>query len=260
MSQLNDAVMKSFEMFPNFCRPMNSKKRVRSIHFSPDGEQLVASINNRVLELYSCDAGQQTNVIHLLKHGNSVVKYLNGNETVVVGSEGLVKGDFCARELDLNNNKFVVEYTGLKAPAVSLAVNTQKKYFMTGSLDKAALLFDFRNRAPVKSRLNLKSVPMVALHPTTDLCAMVFEDHRIELHDIRCLDYGPFCTFKLNPDHSRWNSLKFSTDANQLLMSSNSTKIRVVNSYTGALQEVFGSKFAHFAVPSFAQYFPINCS
>lgn len=235
--------MSSFNMFPNFRRPINNPdKRIQSIKFSPDSEQLVAASNQRTLELYSCNTGQQENTFRLYKHGVSVVDFIDANNKVLVGSIGAMKGDYGIRALDMTKNEFATNYTGHTKPSMSLAVDRGQRFFVSGSHDRTVQLFDLRTPHAESGRTNLSSAPLVALHPQTELLAVALDDSRIELHDLRCLSYGPFTTFRLNHDQIKWTSLKFSPNGNQLLVSSDSSKIRLLNSFTGIIQRVFGCK------------------
>lgn len=240
---LTDKLMGQFEMFPNFHRPINnSDLRILWIKFSPDGEQLIAASNKRTIELYNCNSGQQAKFFQPTKHGISCIDYMDSNDVVLVGSYA-VKGDYAVRELNLVKNVYGSCYTGQRAPACSLDVDRERKYFITGGFDKTAMLFDFRIPTAQVSCSDLAGAPLVALHPKTAICALALDNNRIELYDLRAMNLGPFSIFKLNTDNVKWTSLKFSPDGRQMLISTDSSKIRVINSFTGVIQEVFGSKF-----------------
>lgn len=240
---LTDILMSQFEIFPNFHRPINNpKKRIVSIKFSPSGDKLLAASNKRTLDLYNCNTAQQESYFELYKHGNSVIDYMDSDDTVLIGSCA-VGGDYAIRELNMTKNKYDACYTGHSAPAVSLAVNGEKKYFISGGHDKSALVFDFRVPSAQVSLADLPCWPLVALHPKVDICALGLENNRIELYDLRSLDHGPFCVFRLNVESIKWTNLKFSSDGKQLLISSNSSKIRLIDSFNGVVQKDFCSKF-----------------
>lgn len=84
-----------------------------------------------------------------------------------------------------------------------------------------ALLFDIRNPTAQLSYSELSDVPLV----------------------VRGVNFGPFAVLKLNLDNVKWTSLKFSRNGKQLLISSDTSNIRVINSITAAVEEIFGSKF-----------------
>lgn len=241
---LTPDMLASYRMFQNFRRPApNDDKRMMSIKFSADGERLVAASNKRTLELYNCNTGLQENYFHMYKHGMSVIEYMEASDQILVGSIGVTKGDFAVRELNMTKNQFATSYIGHQRPSVSLAVNLEQKLFVSGGFDKSALLFDFRIPAAQLSLVNLPSVPLVALHPKTDnLCAIGLEDNRIELHDLRFL-HQPFTTFKFNKEPIKWINLKFSTQGDQLLISTDSSKVRIVNSFLGNVQAHLDSKY-----------------
>lgn len=242
--ELTNDCLARFEMFPNFRRQVNNADlRIASLKFSSDGEKLVVASNQRTLELYNCNTGLQENYFHLYKHGMSVIDYMDSADTILVGSVGATKGDYAVRALNMSTNKFLTNYIGHNRPSVSLAVKSENNLFVSGGFDKAALLFDFRIPKAQISLDGLPSVPLVALHPATDnLCAVGLEDNRIGLHDLRFLNYTPFTVFKLNPDQCKWISMKFSSDGDQILISTNSTKVQLINSFLGTNQMVITSK------------------
>lgn len=241
--ELTDELMCRFQMFTNFHRPINSHDlRILWIKFSPDGRSLIAGSNKRTIQLYNCNTGQQENYFRLWKHGIGAIDYMDSNDMVLVGSHAS-KGDYAVRELNMTKNVYdATSYIGHSAPVCSMAVNREKKYFVTGGYDKAAMVFDFRVPDAQNIRSDFPCPPLVALHPTTTICALGIDNNRIELYDLRSMKMGPFSIFKMNMDNAKWTNVKFSPDGKQLLISSSATKIRVINSVNGAIQEVFGSK------------------
>lgn len=126
-----DTYMSSFNMFPNFRRPINNPdKRIDTIKFSPDGERLIAASNQRTLELYNCNTAQQENLFQLYKYGVKVVDFIDSNNSVLVGSTGGVKNDYGIRLLDMKRNEFKTIYTGHTNTAISLAVSLEQKLFV----------------------------------------------------------------------------------------------------------------------------------
>lgn len=247
-----DNFMRNFNIFPNFRRPYNNDDlRIKSIKFSEDGETLISANNQRTVEFYNCNTAQQVRSINVFKYGVSVIDFLDANDKILVGSEVAVRGVYEIRELNMTNQKYETCYLGHSKPSVSLSVNTANKVFLSGGLDNSLMLFDFRTRGAEVTRNNLSGVPLVALHPWTDLCAVALDDSRIEMYDLRGLNYGPFSSFKLNYDQTKWTSMKFSSNAKQILIGSNSSKIRIINSYTGAVEQVFGSKLVIFCLVIF---------
>lgn len=239
---LSDKLLGQFEMFPNFHRPVNNPdNRIFWLKFSPDGEHLIAASNKRNIGLYDCNTGLRSNSFTLTKHGMSCIDYMDSNDVVLVGSNA-VKNDYAVRELNFTKNCYGTCYTGHSLPAIRIDVNREKKYFITSGYDKCAMLFDFRVQAAQLSCSNLPCPPLVALHPTSSICAMAFDNYRIEIYDLRSMNLGPFSIFKLNTEHVKWTSLKYSPDGQQLLISSNGSTIRIINSFTGVIQEVFGCK------------------
>lgn len=244
-TELNDELIAQFQMFPNFYRPINDdERRIDWIRFSPSGEKLVAASNRHSLDLYNCNTAEREQFFDLQKHGVSTLEFIDSDDTILTGSIGRIKFDYALRELNLTKKVYGVCYFGHSLPVKSLAVNSKKNYFVSGGHDKIALLFDLRNPTAQMHCTGLPEAPLVALHPTTDICALALENNRVELYDLRAMNYGPFAILRLNVDHVKWTSLKFSSNGKQLLISSNTSKIRIINSFNGVVQEVYGSKFS----------------
>lgn len=243
--ELNDFLIGQFEMFPNFYRPFNNpKKRVRSIKFLPSGDKLVAVTNQRSIELWNCCTASQVNQFNMYKYGISTMDVLDTDETLLIGSHA-IKGDYAIRELNMTRKEYTQQFIGHAAPCTSLAVNCEKQYFISVGYDKSMLVFDFRIPDPQISCPNLPSVPLLALHPTTDICALACDNNQIDMMDLRFIN-GPFCRFKLNTDNVKWTHFKFSPTGEQLLVSSNGSIIRVINSFNGAVQGNYDGRFPFF--------------
>lgn len=248
-TELNDELMIQFQMFPNFYRPVNDdEKRIHWIKFSRNGEKLVAASNRHTLDLYNCNTSQRETYFDLRKHGIGTLDFMDANDTVLISSSGHLRRDFSLRELNMVKKEYQTCYFGHAAPVKSMAINLEKKYFVSGGHDKMALLFDTRNPTAQVACTDLSDAPLVALHPGTDVCALALDNNRIEMFDLRAMNFGPFCVLKLNVDNVKWTSLKFSPNGKQLLISSNTSKIRVIDSIDGTVQEVFGSKWVFFIV------------
>lgn len=244
-TELNDDLMAQFQMFPNFYRPINDdERRINWIKFSRSGEKLVAASNRHSLDLYNCNTAQRETYFDLQKHGIGTLDFIDSDDTVLIGSIGRIKYDYALRELNMTKKEYGASYYGHAAPVKSVSINAKKNYFVSGGYDKTALLFDLRNPTAQIHCTDLTDVPLVALHPTADICALALDSTRVELFDVRAMNLGPFAILRLNADNVKWTSLKFSPNGKQLLISSNTSKIRVINSISGAVQEVFGSKFS----------------
>lgn len=249
-TELNDESMAQFQMFPNFYRPINDdERRINWIKFSRSGEKLVAASNRFTLDLYNCNTAQRETYLELSKHGISTLDFIDSDDTVLIGSVGRIKYDYALRELNMSKKVYGTAYWGHGAPVKSLSINPKKNYFVSGGHDKVALLFDLRNPTAQVHCTDLSDAPLVALHPMTDIVALALDNTRVELYDVRGMNFGPFEILRLNADNVKWTSLKFSPNGKQLLISSNTSKIRIINSISGAVQEVFGSKFSMHFIP-----------
>lgn len=237
---LNDRLMKSFHLrssFPSFIP--HQDKRIISMKFSNDGEKLVASSNYNNLKIYNCDIASQEYSLMLNKYGSGITDFMDTNDRVLITS---TKRSHSVRELNVEKNAYQTKYDGHSGLVTSLSVHREKRFFLTGSEDKSVLLWDFRCQNPQNAQTDMADVPLTAFEPKGDMFIIGLQSKLIELYDIRGLGYGPFNEFKINPDESKWTSMKFSPTGEQILISSSGTKIRLIDSVFGKLQQVYGCK------------------
>lgn len=238
--QLNDGIMRSF--YPRYSYVNNTPHpdtRVTSIKFSQDGNKLVSVGNDRSVRLYNCDQGTVEQTVNVKKYGGLLVDFMDANDRVLVTSS---KIDHSVRELNLVKQSYQTIYGGHTEPVISLAVHHGKRIFLTGSLDKSVALWDFRspNAQSYQNKLPSDS-PLVAFESSGNMF-IVATSEAIQLYDLRGLRYGPFSEFAFNGDNAKWTNVKLSKKGDQILMSSSSSKIRLIDGIFGRLQQNFESK------------------
>lgn len=237
--RLTADVLASFRLYPNFVRPLDEEKRIKSIKFTADGLKLVAASNQNTIELYGCDTGVLDKYVEA-DYGVNVIDTLHSSDRVLVGSVA----NSLIRDLNMSTNQIVTKYYGHRKPSTSLAVDLKNNLFVSGGLDKSMLLFDIRTAGSQFELIDLPDVPLVALHPNRDYsCALALEDRRIELRDLRYLAKSSPMVFEFKSDLAKWISLKYSPAGDQMLVSTNGTKVFAFDPCNGSTQITFNSKF-----------------
>lgn len=234
MSANTEALLQSFKMFP--CHMRNRDKRITSIRFSSDGEKLISSSNFNAIEIYDCSTIKQ-NTIPCQKYGSGIIDFTNSTNNIIVTS---TKRGHDVRELSIEENCYKTCFSGHSDLVTGLAMNTDQNYFLTASRDRKVLLWDIRAPKAQHAHTDLPEPPLIAWHPSNLMFGVGLPDANIiRLFDIRGMESGSLAKFIFNPDPNKWTNLKFSPDGNQILVSTNGSRIRIVDSFTGKLLKVF---------------------
>lgn len=241
MDSLNDQVWSKFYVRQNFRDfSASADKRVTTIKFSSDGEQLVATGNNGVIEVYNCDTGRQS-IVRTRKYGCGTFDHTSENSKIIVASANPKTRPICSH-LDIERNDYIIHYSGHQSIVTSIRVNPDRNSFFTAARDKNVFLWDKRTAVAVRKQI-FDSTPLIDLNPTGKNLAVGIESRIIELYDLRGLGNGPYISFHLPPFESmELTSIKFSHDGNQLLLSSNNIRIQVLDATNGRELKKFTSK------------------
>lgn len=239
MSLLTEEIFQHFEMriinrnhIPNF------EKRISSIKFSANGEKLISTSNQCTIELYDCDTTNQK-VFQLQKYGCGQCDFTTDIGKVIVTS---TRRSHSVRELFIEKYEYGTCYNGHNNLVTGLDVHNSEKMFLTGSRDKSILLWDIRIPNSIGAEKDLPDTPLITWHPKGIMFAAGLESNAVCLYDIRGIGRGPMMKFKLNTDAMKWTSLKFSPNGKSMLISTNGTKVRILDSFTGRILRAYGGK------------------
>lgn len=237
MSANTDELLKSYEMRVCFRSHVpNMDKHISSIKFSLDGEKLISSSNQNTIEIYDCSTTKQQ-TIPCQKYGNGIVDFTNTSDNIVVTS---TKRGHVVRELSIEENCYKTCFAGHTDLVTGLAMNGDRNCFLTASRDKKIMLWDIRVPHAQNAHNDLPEPPLIGWNPNGLMFGVGLpEANIIRLFDVRGMESGSFAKFIFNPDLNKWTSLKFSPDGDQIMVSSNGSKIRIIDSFTGKLLKVF---------------------
>lgn len=239
MAALTDDLVKKFQATAHF-RDFNNDNRINSMAIAEDGQTLISASNHHVVDVYNCNLGKQTSFIHLRKYGCGIVDFVDGGaENILVSSK---KRDHTIRPLNIETKSYGTYYVGHSDFVTSLCVHRSSGLFLSAGMDKTVRLWDTRSPRVI-SMAKFTGTPLCAWEPSGALFAVGIDSQKIQMFDLRGLDNGPFFSFDSNKDFNcEWTSLKFSHDGNQILVSTNGTKIRVIDSIYGNIIHPFLSK------------------
>ena len=112
--------------------------------------------------------------------------------------------------------------------------------------------------------MKLQGRPAAAFDPDGLIFAAGINSESVKLYDLRSFDKGPFSSFRFNGENKifrpvkltkfclvdnkdlEWTGLKFSPDGKSILISTNGSVIKLIDSYTGLSLQTFTGKLVQF--------------
>nr|CAG4649367.1 EOG090X073E [Scapholeberis mucronata]SVE93648.1 EOG090X073E [Scapholeberis mucronata] len=225
--KLTDPVVRSFRIAKVF---KENTDRINNIDFSPTGDTLISSSEDDQIVIYDCEKGTQKRTVNSKKYGVDLVHFTHAKNTAIHAS---TKIDDTIRYLSLHDNKYIRYFPGHTKKVVALSMSPVDDMFLSGSLDKTLRLWDLRS-PNCQGLMHLTSRPVAAFDPEGLIFAAGVNSESVKLYDLRSFDKGPFASFRLNAEKNcEWTGLKFSPDGKTILLSTNSSVIRLVDAFHG---------------------------
>jgi len=106
--------------------------------------------------------------------------------------------------------------------------------------------------------MKLAGRPVAAFDPDGLIFAAGINSESVKLYDLRSFDKGPFSSFKLHADSKEieWTGLKFSPDGKSILISTNGSVIKLIDSYNGTSLQTFTGHLNSKQIPLEASFSP----
>ncbi|CAM9318624.1 unnamed protein product [Choristocarpus tenellus] len=237
---------------------------VTSMDFHEEGELCVTANKDRSITLINAVEGRIRKTVHCQKYGTGVVRYTHHDQTILVSSE-TGGSDHAVRYLSLYDNQFLRFFQGHTDKVISIAMSPVDDHFMTGSTDRTVRLWHL-TRPQCMAVLQFP-VNSGAPHVAYDQQGLVFAAtaslgaaNIIKLYDARNYGKGPFDTFTLMHDtvtkflvrkiptmqpqlaqtlaRAKWMSMKFSVDGQNILVTTDSSVILMLDAYEGYVKQV----------------------
>lgn len=251
--RLEDSNIVKFRVAKEF----TENKRINSIDFSQDGRTLISSSDDDTIRLYDCEKGALKRELFSKKYGVDHIKYTHAHNTVIHTS---TKENDTIRYLSLHDNKYLRYFVGHEKRVVTLCMSPVDDTFLSGSLDQTVKLWDLRYEKWT-GQLACNSPPIASFDPE-GLIFTVGTESTLRFYDIRNYEKGPFNQVKFeekSPSFRCWKSLKFSPDGKQMLITTNTEAIYILDAFTGQLLNklTIGSPATEpIELPSEASYSP----
>jgi len=226
--QLEDFSISKFKVAKEFSE---NSKRINSIDFSQDGRNLISSSDDDTIILYDCERGLKKRDIASKKYGVDLIKYTHANNTAIHTS---TKENDIIRYLSLHDNKYLRYFVGHEKRVVTLSMSPADDSFLSGSLDQTIRLWDLRQEKSL-AKLSFQGSPIANYDPEGLIFAVGINNEVIKFFDLRLYDKGPFNTIRIPPPVAplQWETLKFSPDGKQILITTNFEEMYVLDAFSG---------------------------
>eukprot|EP01084_Bolivina_argentea_P297327 512206_1 len=238
---------------------------VTSIDFHENGELCVTSDADDSITLINALEGKIRKTIYSKKYGANVVRYTHHDQSVLVSSTSSSSGN-AIRYLSLYDNSWLRVFNGHTDKVVGVVMSPVDDCFLTGSADRSVRLWNLNEKACIASlQFPLdSSVPHVAYDPQGLIFAAMSRIgtlNIIKLYDARNYELGPFKTATIECDevakylayglktlqwkeaqisaHSKWAHIQFSCDGQNMLVTTDSSLILLVDAFECSIKQAF---------------------
>lgn len=248
--KLVDHVVRSFKVAKLF---KENTDKIKSIDFSPAGDALISCSDDDQIVIYDCEKGSTTKAVNSKKYGVDLIHFTHTKNTAIHSS---TKVDDTIRYLSLHDNKYIRYFPGHQKKVVSLCISPIEDSFISGSLDKTLRIWDLRS-PNCQGIMHLTGRPVTAYDPEGLIFAVGINSESIKLYDLRSFDKGPFVTFdQIQEKECDWTGLKFSSHGKTVLISTNGSTIRLIDSFNGAPLQTFTGHLNNKGIPVEASFSP----
>lgn len=233
--KLVDTVIRSMRVAKLY---RDNQDTITNISFSSDGMNLITSSQDDQIIIYDCEKGTERRRLNSKKYGVDLVQFATTNKGQAVHAS--TKENDVIRYMSLAENKYIRYFAGHSKQVVTLCMNPVDETFLSGSMDKTIRLWDLRSNH-CQGLMNLSGRPVAAFDPEGLIFAAGINSESVKLYDLRSFDKGPFSSFtsETRSKDVDWTGLKFSPDGKSILISTNGSDIKLLDSFTGAPLQTF---------------------
>ncbi|XP_037959750.1 WD repeat-containing protein 82-like [Teleopsis dalmanni] len=209
---ISDITLRNMEV----CKEFVSYYRIRSMDFSPSGEQLITGNGNRI-DLYMTAKPRAIHSYQTKKRGCNIIKYYSCGEKVV---HTTTKCGHDIQLLSLATSKYFAMYTGHRKRVQSISTPLlNDALLLSGSKDSTVRFWDIRCQYAY-GRIDMPGPVMCMYHPSGLYLATAVDDC-IQVYDSRYVFKGPLYRYMPNPTMHNLSGLKYSYDGRKLLVTYN---------------------------------------
>ncbi|KAI9281939.1 WD40-repeat-containing domain protein [Sporodiniella umbellata] len=212
---------------------------ISSISFSEEGNTFLTTAQDDSLKTFNCVEGESHATIFSKKYGTTLARYTHHKNNVIYAS---TKEDDTLRYLSLYDNKYIRYFRGHKKRVTAIEMSPIDDSFLTSSLDETVRLWDLRSSTG-QGLIYGKGKTLASFDPQGLVFAVGIDCNSICMYDYREYARGPFATWQVeDPYYSpgrlpEWTSLKFTPHGKNIIVTTLSNIIYVLDSYTGALTQ-----------------------
>jgi len=211
------------------------------------GELLVVRGTDNFIRLHSLADGSLLKTVSVQKYGGTALRFTHARECILTAGN-----DSKIRYHSLIDNAFLRTFEGHEKTVTNLDICPLRDIFFSSSLDESIRLWDTRKRNCTAIIERAGQRPVVA----ADHEGLIFavgskkdeSTSEMRLFDSRNYSGGPFLTFSFPHDGSlswggaSWCGMTFSPDGQNILVSTNSFGLFIVDSYDGIIKAQFASR------------------
>ena len=240
----------------------STKPLLSSIPIDDSGEFCaVGCSEDEAIYVYDMIHGKLKKTHFSRKYGVSLLRFAHRSTNLLYTS---TKVDNFIRYLSTHDNSYLRYFKGHKAAVKALEMSPLSDTFISGSSDSLRM-WDLRS-PNCQGLMNLATEAPSSIQVAIDPQGMVFgvglDNRTIRMYDIRNYGQGPFSLFQLQLSPSsnassrlstrynhalseanyasvEWNSLQFSPDGKDILISCKDTGLVLIDSFDGYVKERF---------------------
>ncbi|KAL2838715.1 WD40-repeat-containing domain protein [Aspergillus pseudoustus] len=234
-------VIRSFRPTKVF-RASKQDSSVTSLDFDDQGEFVVASGDDDIIQLYDVKGGKASKSVPSKKYGAHLARFTHHSRQVLHAS---TKVDDSLRLLDLHSESYIRYFSGHTDKVTSLALSPGSDSVISCSKDDTVAVWDLGSRH-AQGKLKLSTPYLVAFDPSAYVIAIASQStSSVLLYDFRNYDKAPFATFDLAAYEERytpstrgraWTRLEFSNDGAFLLVGTDYHGHFILDAYDGSLK------------------------
>ncbi|KAL4887434.1 WD40-repeat-containing domain protein [Aspergillus karnatakaensis] len=215
---------------------------VTSLDFDDQGEHVVASGDDDIIQIYDVKGGKSTKMVPSKKYGAHLARFTHHPRQVLHAS---TKVDDSLRLLDLHSEGYIRYFSGHTDKVTCLALSPGSDSVISCSKDDTIAIWDLNSRH-AQGKLKLSTPYLVAFDPSASVIAIASQStSSVLLYDFRNYDKAPFSTFDLAPYEAQytsstrgraWTRLEFSNDGKHLLVGTDYHGHFVLDAFEGSLK------------------------
>ncbi|CAE7884998.1 Wdr82 [Symbiodinium microadriaticum] len=173
------------------------KGPVSGMDFTYDGQHLVTSGEDKSVYVYSCEKAGRVRHLRCEKYGVGLIRFLHNDRDCAVAASRS-EAEHLLKYWDFHDNKYLRLFRSHTARVTSVSPHPYEDLFLSGSEDRAVLLWDLRQERPV-AKINGQGTTIASFDQQGLVFAACVGQPKLHLFDTRNYAKGEFTSFDLRP-------------------------------------------------------------